>query len=85
MHGGGFFNETNPTLAKIRIFYQTSSLKLLEEIVLSGIAIAYLPDYFCENLNLQVLKISGCPYSCAQKIRLVARNAQDIGWLNRIF
>jgi len=68
-----------------KIDYRTSSLKTLEEFVVSGLAIAYLPDYFCENKALQTLKISGCPYACTQKVRLVAKNPRDIGWLNRLF
>lgn len=63
----------------------TSSLKILEEIVTSGQALAYLPDYFVSKTELEVLKISGCPYSCTQTIKLVARNPKQIGWLNQIF
>ena len=68
-----------------KIDYVTSSLKILEELVVSGKAIAYLPNYFARDLQLESLKISGCPYICVQKIRLVARNPQDTGWLNRLF
>ncbi len=68
-----------------KIDYRTSSLKTLEEFVVSGAAVAYLPDYFCENKALQTLKISGCPYACTQKVRLVAKNPRDVGWLNRLF
>lgn len=68
-----------------KIGFRTSSLKTLEEFVLNGVAIAYLPDYFCKNSDLEVLKVTGCPYSCHQKIRLVARNPKEVGWLNQIF
>lgn len=68
-----------------RVEYLTSSLKILEEIVVSGRGIAYLPEYFGASLNLQIIKVLGCPYSCSQKIKLVARNPKDLGWLNRIF
>ena len=68
-----------------KVEYLTSSLKLLEELVVQGKAIAYLPDYFCDQINVEILKISGCPYSCLQKIKLVARKPKDIGWLNQIF
>lgn len=96
-----FVSPSNPLLGKVglkqsldgwrddqfprKVEYLTSSLKLLEEIVASGKAIAYLPDYYCENTKLQPLKISGCPYSCVQKVKLVARNPKDISWLNQIF
>lgn len=68
-----------------KIGYLTSSLKILEELVVSGRAIAYLPGYFCESLPLEYLKVVGCPYTCVQKIRLVARNPKDTSWINQIF
>jgi DNA-binding transcriptional LysR family regulator len=96
-----FVSPSNPLLGKVgikqsldgwrddqfprKVEFLTSSLKILEEVVSSGKAIAYLPDYYCERLNVQVLKISGCPYSCVQKVKIVARNPKDIGWLNQIF
>lgn len=96
-----FASPTNPLLGKVgakqsldgwrddqfprKIEYRTSSLKTLEEFVLGGRAIAYLPDYFCESLDLVPLRISGCPYSCVQKVRLAAKHPKDVGWINRIF
>ena len=96
-----FVSPSNPLLGKVgikqsldgwrddefprRVEYLTSSLKTLEELVISGRAIAYLPDYFCKNLDLQILKINGCPYSCTQKVKLVARNPKEVGRLNQIF
>lgn len=68
-----------------KVEYLTSSLKLLEELVVSGKAIAYLPNYYCETLPLEYLRISGCPYICVQKIRLVAKNPKDTSWINQIF
>jgi len=67
------------------IRFRTSSLKLLEEIALRGKALVYLPDYYGERLGLSMLKISGCPYGCTQKVKLVARNPKETGWLNRFF
>lgn len=96
-----FVSPSNPLLGRVglkqsldgwrddqfprKVVYLTSSLKLLEEIVESGKAIAYLPDYYASKLKLQTLKISGCPYSCHQKVRLVARQPKDIGWINQLF
>lgn len=68
-----------------RIDYLTSSLKMLEELVLRGQALAYLPDYHAKRLDLQILKISDCPHSCSQKVFLVAKNPKDRSWLNRWF
>ena len=84
-----FVSPSNPLLGKVgakqsldgwrddqfprRVAYQTSSLKILEDLLVGGHAIAYLPDYFAEKLKVEALKISGCPYSCHQKIKLVVR------------
>lgn len=68
-----------------KVEYLTSSLKLLEAFVVSGRAIAYLPDYYIKGLDAEVLKITGCPYSCNQKVKVVARNVKDFGWMNEIF
>ena len=96
-----FASPDNPMLGKVglrqsldgwrddqfprKVEYLTSSLKILEELVVSGRAVAYLPGYFCEDLALEYLRVSGCPYTCSQKIKLVARNPKDTSWLNQIF
>lgn len=68
-----------------QVDYLASSLKLLEQIVSQGLAIAYLPDYLIKPLNLKILEISGCPYSCTQKIKLVTRNPNEISWIKQVF
>lgn len=68
-----------------KIEFLTSSLKILEGLVQSGKAIAYLPEYVGSNLNLEEIKITDCPYTCSQKIRVVARRPKELGWLNQIF
>ena len=67
------------------VAFLTTSLKLLETFVTSGRALAYLPGYYAEPLGVLPLRITGCPYSCTQKIKLVARRPQDKSWLNRLF
>ncbi|MCB9091199.1 MAG: LysR family transcriptional regulator [Halobacteriovoraceae bacterium] len=67
------------------ISYQASSIKILESLVLSGKAIAYLPNYFAQNLDVGILDIEGCPYFCEQKIYAVCRNPLELGWLNQIW
>jgi DNA-binding transcriptional LysR family regulator len=54
-----------------QIHFIANDLKVLESIVASGYALAYLPDFVVENLKLKALKVAGCPYTCKQKIRLV--------------
>lgn len=68
-----------------KVKYFASSIKLIESLVESGRAVAYLPDYLVKHLKAVPLKITGCPYSCTQKIQLVARGAKDMGWLARLF
>ncbi|MGZ3686891.1 MAG: LysR family transcriptional regulator [Bdellovibrionota bacterium] len=68
-----------------RVEHQTSSLKLLEKIVTSGKAIAYLPDYLVKDLGLTVLSITGCPYVCSQTIQLIARRPKEVGWIHSLF
>lgn len=68
-----------------KVDYITSSLRLLEELVVRGHALAYLPDYYAKRIGVEALKVSGCPYSCAQKIRLVAKNPKDRTWLSQCF
>lgn len=68
-----------------KIDFTTSSLKILEEIVVSGKAVAYLPEYFAEKLELEEVKVLDCPYFCTQKIKLVARKPKESAWLNQIF
>jgi DNA-binding transcriptional LysR family regulator len=96
-----FVSPSNPILGKVnakqsldgwrddkfprKVVYKTSSLKMLEEILTSGKAIAYLPDYFAEKLKVEALNISGCPYSCHQTIKLVCNKASNHSWLRHFF
>lgn len=68
-----------------KVAFLTTSLKLLETFVTSGRALAYLPDYYAQSLEVPALKVTGCPYTCTQKIRLVARRPKDQSWLNSLF
>lgn len=69
-----------------KIAYRTSSIKTLEDLVASGKAVAYLPDYFLgEGSRLAAITLSGCPYSCRQEIRLLHRKARGPAWVSRIF
>lgn len=68
-----------------KVGFLTSSLKTLEALVSTGQAVAYLPDYFGQNLNFEVITVTGCPYRCVQKISMIARYPKDLGWLNQLF
>jgi DNA-binding transcriptional LysR family regulator len=64
-----------------RIDYVVPSLLLIEEIVESGAALTYLPEHLVARLNVLPLSISGCPYSCKQTVKIMARNADENRWL----
>jgi len=70
------------------IHYKSSSLKLIEEMVTNGKALAYLPDYlgrpYIESKKWVELKVTGCPYSCRQKIKLITKSPIDIGWIHQL-
>lgn len=68
-----------------RIGYVADSLQLVQELVVSGNAVAYLPDYYVEQIQVATLSISDCPYSCNQTVKLFARDPKRTSWLNHLF
>ncbi len=50
---------------------EINSLKTIENLVVEGLAIVYLPEYIGNKLKLKVLEIKNCPYSCRQYIYAV--------------
>lgn len=68
-----------------KIKYKVCGLKLMENLVKEGLALAYMPDYFIESSGLTSLNVSGCPYTCQQKVRVVSKGSTDLGWLNRLW
>ena len=68
-----------------QIKYKVCGLKLMENLIQSGMALGYLPDYFVESAGLIPLKVSGCPYSCHQTVRLIAKDPTSLSWLNKLW
>ena len=68
-----------------QIKYKVCGLKLMENLIQSGMALGYLPDYFVESAGLIPLKVSGCPYSCHQTVRLIAKDPSSLSWLNKLW
>jgi DNA-binding transcriptional LysR family regulator len=68
-----------------RVDYLADSLQVVQELVVQGLALAYLPDYYAEQLPVAALAISGCPYTCAQTAKLIARDPEQAGWLKQLF
>jgi DNA-binding transcriptional LysR family regulator len=68
-----------------RVAVRTSSLQLLSELVTTGQAVAYLPDYFAAKIDAAALRLTGCPYKCEQTLSMIADRPQDTGWLHQLF
>ncbi|MGE0633254.1 MAG: LysR family transcriptional regulator [Pseudobdellovibrionaceae bacterium] len=68
-----------------QIKYKVCGLKLMENLINEGLALGYLPDYFVESAGLTPLKVTGCPYSCHQTIRVIAKDPSSLGWLNKLW
>ena len=67
------------------IKYKVCGLKLMENLIQDGVALGYLPDYFVESAGLIPLKITGCPYSCHQTVRVISKDPEALGWLNKLW
>lgn len=65
--------------------YKVCGLKLMENIIKEGVALAYLPDYFVKTAGLEALKVSGCPYTCQQTVRLVCKDPSSLSWLSKLW
>lgn len=68
-----------------QIRYRASGLKIVEELVAQGQALAYLPDYYVDEMGFVAINVTGCPYSCHQTIKLVCKDPTVLGWMNRIW
>ncbi|MBX3019156.1 MAG: LysR family transcriptional regulator [Bdellovibrionaceae bacterium] len=68
-----------------QIKYKVCGLKLMENLVDRGLALAYLPDYFIASAQLVPLKVSGCPYTCTQTIRVVTKDPAQLSWLGKVW
>lgn len=77
----GWRDDRFPRLIK----YKATGLRLMESLVRDGLALGYLPDYFVADAGLTALKVSGCPYSCRQTVRLIAKAPIALGWLRKLW
>ncbi len=68
-----------------KLDFQVSHASTLYQIVESGVAIAYLPEYIVNNLDVKILNIKGCPYTCEQNIYVTLKKDHQVSWLNHIF
>lgn len=77
----GWRDDKFPRLIK----YKSCGLKMMENLIREGFALGYLPDHFIQRAGLVPLKVTGCPYSCQQTVRVVARDPSSLGWLSRLW
>lgn len=68
-----------------QIKYKVCGLKLMENLLHEGVAVAYLPDYFVKSTGLQVLNVAGCPYTCQQTIRIICKDSSSLSWLSKLW
>jgi DNA-binding transcriptional LysR family regulator len=68
-----------------KIIYKVASLSIVEDLVVQGLAVAYLPEFLITKMGAQILEVDGCPYHCNQKVSVVGRNVKDFGWLKNFF
>lgn len=77
----GWRDDKFPRLIK----YKVCGLKLMENLIQEVMALGYLPDYFVESAGLAPLKVSGCPYTCQQSVRIITKDPTTLGWLNKLW
>jgi len=68
-----------------QIRFRASGLKIVEELVAQGQALAYLPDYYVKEMDFVAIHVTGCPYSCHQSIKLVCKDPSALSWMTRIW
>lgn len=68
-----------------QIRFRANGLKIVEELVAQNQALAYLPDYFVKETSFVSLKVTGCPYSCHQSIKLICKDPSALSWMSRVW
>lgn len=67
-----------------RIRFWIDDLQLLVQLVQSGQALAYLPDFVLQQAQLKHIKVRDCPYECIEQAWLVWRPKTATGWQARL-
>jgi hypothetical protein len=57
----------------------------MENLIKEGLALAYLPEYFVESSGLKTLNVTGCPYSCNQSVKVLAKDPTALSWMNKLW
>ena len=64
-----------------RIDYTVESLSLYGRLLEDGHGLGYMPDFFAHRHGLAELTVRGCSFQVRQKVYVVAKRAEDFGWL----
>ncbi|WP_182030574.1 LysR family transcriptional regulator [Vibrio sp. B1FLJ16] len=64
-----------------RIAARVDTISTLTALVKHQPLLAYLPDYVAKEHELEVINVSGCPYSCEQTIWLCHHTKVDHHWM----
>ncbi len=65
-----------------RISTRVDSISALVTLVKYQPLLAYLPDYVAKEHQLEIIKVTGCPYSCEQTIWLCHHLKLEHHWLH---
>lgn len=67
------------------IKYKVCGLRLMENLIQEGLALAYLPEYFIEASGFRALNVSGCSFTCSQTVKVLTKDPKALSWLNLLW
>lgn len=67
-----------------KIAYRTADLSIIDGLLTSGKAIAYLPDFYIKQKKYVTLNVIDCPYVADFSFYLVYRKDGSYGWFNNL-
>jgi DNA-binding transcriptional LysR family regulator len=67
------------------IQYVTQSLSTMESLVLSNLAVGYLPEFRAQALPVEILKISGCEFECSHKVYFSRKRSRQASYIQEAF
>lgn len=66
-----------------KITYRCNDFSVLMSLVNQGIALAYVPDFVAQSLNLRTIKVLSDESICQEQIELVYKPSLAAGWLKQ--
>lgn len=68
-----------------KVQFEAASIKTIESLILSGVAIGYLPKKEVVKTAFKVIDINDCPYSNIQTVKIFTREKKDYSWKSMLF